>query len=567
MSDIVVSVLDVARGAESYAQIAGRIAAARAASVDEPASGDLAALAAAFDLDLVPSGAFVARGGERVDVRTLAAGTVDCWAAYAVEDRVHPLVRARLHHLVRAAGRGGRTHAALAVGLYRQAAPVLAEPTAGRWLSARTHADAFRLARDVGLAQLRDELVREMLAAADVFLEAGEGAGTVLELLEPLAATPAIDRGPVADALERAAAACEADVHQQVECLSVLRALHPAGTPREAVDEQIVAAWRTAAGKVPGFTKVFYLNEAAAHARAAGLSDLYDAVRLDLQHVGELGMSTIRVDLGAQPDLERFTAARAAAVDAAADLREALWQVGALPAPLGDEDSTRNTVEQLPGPFTSHLLGLTTYGVNPNGPVLTGHRADQEETWRLRWQLVHMDIAGMAVTAQLDRIGARFVPDEYELLEVLQHPVVLPQESACVLAEAMQAYWLGMDRLAVRGALPVVEGMLRRLLRESVPVISTPQGATAGGVKQLGTLISSMTDAELPAPWQSSMRLLLADPKEGRNLRNVLLHDLQTQPTPRHHLGLVLQTALFLLRTAHEDRPDAATARTAPAPG
>ncbi|MGW0585892.1 hypothetical protein ACWD25_60870 [Streptomyces sp. NPDC002920] len=87
-----------------------------------------------------------------------------------------------------------------------------------------------------------------------------------------------------------------------------------------------------------------------------------------------------------------------------------------------------------------------------------------------------------------------------------------------------------------------------------IPVIQHAQGDRPGQVNQLGALIADMEAGGFEAPWPTVFRFLLADPKEGLNLRNEVLHDLVDRRPPRHRVALVLQAALVVLRsiTAHE---------------
>ncbi|MFJ7096239.1 hypothetical protein ACIQWL_39355 [Streptomyces mirabilis] len=58
----------------------------------------------------------------------------------------------------------------------------------------------------------------------------------------------------------------------------------------------------------------------------------------------------------------------------------------------------------------------------------------------------------------------------------------------------------------------------------------------------------------LPRGCSPVFHLLLADPNEGMNLRNDVLHDLVDCPS-RHRIALVLQAALVLLRTIERQEP------------
>jgi hypothetical protein len=64
-----------------------------------------------------------------------------------------------------------------------------------------------------------------------------------------------------------------------------------------------------------------------------------------------------------------------------------------------------------------------------------------------------------------------------------------------------------------------------------------------------------MDAAGFEAPWPTVFRFLLADPNEGLNLRNEVLHDLAGRRPPRHRVALVLQAALVLLHAINTGEP------------
>jgi hypothetical protein len=100
-------------------------------------------------------------------------------------------------------------------------------------------------------------------------------------------------------------------------------------------------------------------------------------------------------------------------------------------------------------------------------------------------------------------------------------------------------------------AVPRVEALAREIVRgHGVPVLTVAQGATNGGVVQLGTLISSMAKIGFDEDRRYSFALTFTDGEHGLNVRNDLCHGLIDCP-PRHVVALVLQAALHLLAVAH----------------
>ncbi|MFF7987678.1 hypothetical protein ACFZDK_53025 [Streptomyces sp. NPDC007901] len=192
-----------------------------------------------------------------------------------------------------------------------------------------------------------------------------------------------------------------------------------------------------------------------------------------------------------------------------------------------------------------------------NGPVVTttppaktGPRPAGTDT-----RTLVLDLHGLHLEAQLDRIQERFTPTFDNLLALFVHPPVAQPERMRGLARAFQAYFEHDDDVALELAPIRIEGLLRRHLKAmDIPVVQHAQGDRPGQVSQLGALIGDMEPAGFEAPWPAVFRHLLADPNEGMNLRNEVLHDLAERRTPRHRIALVLQAALVVLRaiTAHE---------------
>jgi hypothetical protein len=99
--------------------------------------------------------------------------------------------------------------------------------------------------------------------------------------------------------------------------------------------------------------------------------------------------------------------------------------------------------------------------------------------------------------------------------------------------------------------VPRVEALSREIVRgRGVPMLTVAQGATNGGVVQLGTLISSMEKIGFDEDRRHSFALTFTDGERGLNVRNDVCHGLMDCP-PRPVVALVLQAALHLLAVAH----------------
>ncbi|WP_435644757.1 hypothetical protein ACR9VJ_37170 (plasmid) [Streptomyces sp. H49] len=472
----------------------------------------------------------------------------EVWAAYA-QAAGHPTVRARLHHLLWEARHGARPieHLRSAVDAYRQAAPALldeSEPLAsiGRMQAADALVAAYKLAVATRQPVLED-VVTEMLALSDTALGWDEPApGVIAALAEPLLEHREYhDR--VRPLLERATDLYRSDLHNHVFFLTDLRRI-AGDDERRGLDERIVDAYTNRAEQFGGVVQLMCLEEAAAYAQKMGLTAALEEIRRQQQRLNreDLDMARIGIPIHVPAD---FFAPALAAVDTAHDLSEALWTLAANAPTLPETADT-----PFPDGTLRGLLRLPTAKINMNGPVVTTPPTqDATRPVGTDTRTLAMDVYGLLAEAQLDRIQERFTPTIDELLALFTRPPVAPHERMRGLARAFQAYFEHDDDVAIALSLTRIEGLLRRHLRAAdVPVIQHAQGERPGQVSQLGALIADMEAAGFEAPWPTVFRLLLADPNEGMNLRNNVLHDLADCP-PRHRIALVLQAALVLVQT------------------
>lgn len=480
------------------------------------------------------------------------------WSAYA-DAAVHPMVRARLHHLLWTVRHGCRpiTHVQAAITAYRQAVPVLlADPgpliSVGRWKAGQSLHAAHDLAAATGQPQLSD-IVTEMLGLAEAALGWEEPApGVVSALTEPLLANKK-NHSLLRPLLERAADHYRADPHSHIGFLNHLRRTEPDLAGQRLIDERIMAAYTSHADQLGGIAQLMRLEEAAAFARDRGLTDALEQIRRTQQQLTPDDLALTRTVTTLQLPTHLIVAARAA-IDAAPDLDQALRTIAAV-APV------------LAGPLDSQqhgLLRLPTALLNLNGPVVTAVSGTDTPAGQSLTdpRILSLDIHGLLVEAQLDQINERFTPTADQLLALLTCPPLAPAGRIRGLARALEAFWDRDDDVAIALTLPRIEGLLRRRLQAAdVPVIQHAQGDRPGQVSQLGSLITGMEEAGYPEPWPAVFRTLLGGPTDGMNLRNNVLHDLMDTP-PRHRIALALQAALtvrFLPPTAPAPTDDAPT--------
>ncbi|MEW2558560.1 DUF4209 domain-containing protein [Streptomyces griseorubiginosus] len=550
MRQVEPSVLDAlreaAKDAASYEAVALGLAAADIDTTTTAAHQRDVLLAA---LRLRPSGTGKARSftGMLPEVTT---DQLEICSAYA-EAVNTPFVVGRLHHLLLVAEHGRKhDHARGAAAGYLDAVPLLLvgpRRLAGLRGATECLCWAADLARSFNLKDLHQRVTQDMVALVERVLADSEDDPQIVDrLLEGLR----VQRYDITNLAERAARRFSSVgyVHARVGFLKLLKA--EPGPRRTAIDSQIVSALLDAADADvnAGFRRHLLLTQAAAEARDRGLSELRERAELALQTTDPDSLGWTRIRRGLATPRALFNGARAH-IDAAADLRDALWRTTAdVHQAMRDQTDDEHAQEG--------LLRIPRTRINTAGPVQVHPPVDADDNRAVELQVLALDILGHLTAHQLDHIHERFAPDEAELITALVHDTALPPPRARTLAHAFRYYWLDELDAAACVALPQVEQILRQLLRDRVPVVSVPKGHTPGTVDQLGGLIRSMPAAGFPSDWSRALELLLVDPDRGMNLRNDICHGLIDTP-PKHHVALILQAALYLLSYAHGHRTPA----------
>ncbi|MFB7672722.1 hypothetical protein ACFC26_15060 [Kitasatospora purpeofusca] len=548
--------LDAAsQGFVSYPDISDRLGAAPKDATGELDEEHVEALRAGFLFSLRPDGTFAGRyegAGPQPWSREpsgMSGRTTEIWAAYAtVAD--HPGARARLHDLLHASssGRPRIDHLRAAVDSYVESADwfeAAPQVSSGRLRAADSLVRAFELALSVNLPAAGD-IAATMVARANAEMDRDdEGPGVVGALLDPLVKRPKWHACAL-PVVQRAAEHYKRDPHVRASFLRDLAAVTKGDPGRvEQIHRAITATYTDAAVQLTGVARLVMLSEAAVHARDKGLTDLHADVRMQQQALTreDLELQKVRFDVGLPEEL--FDAARAY-IGEAKDLEDALKRISGHPAPPQTESTDEADEQGLQPAF----LRLDTNRINTVGPVLV-HNSGQQEDPGQDQRVIRLELTGVLISYQLDVLWERFEPSIREMATILTNPVVLPAERARLLARAFRLYW-EHDETALFIAVPLVEGVLRRYLKQHIPVINLAKGESVGVVGQLGGLLRSLADTPdlAGSAWAKSLLLLLAEPAVGPNVRNIIAHDLWESFPPRHHTAMVLLAALVILRAA-----------------
>ena len=126
----------------------------------------------------------------------------------------------------------------------------------------------------------------------------------------------------------------------------------------------------------------------------------------------------------------------------------------------------------------------------------------------------------------LDRIGAKYAPDQEELRALFQTELITHQQPDA-FARALKHYWAGRFDESIHTALPRIEPILRQALAAAGGVTyEEPQGDQPGAAKTLGKLLRDSSHC-MPEELLHPLRVLLTNPL-GLNLRNRYLHGIVT---------------------------------------
>lgn len=578
----ILGVLD--RATKDFSTISGVVESlAHEASELDPStfgSDHLDAMRGALGFRLLPDGTFRGEYAGRPSVpwpRTVDQVSPDAlklWAAYA-DAAASPAVRAHLHHLlVEAKADRPHVHARAAITAYREAVAVFraVDTISTRVRATESLVQALGLARGMNQKDLIRPIVTDIATMVEHMMDnPPQSLGLVYRLLDAMIAAKA-DFATVGALIERAVTASKDDIILNQAFLALLRQLAADDVARKAVDRRIVTAMiDTAETKRGGVLSLMLFNDAATKAQQAGLTDLAENARKKMQamKVQNLGMGVSRMPLQLTPALRE---AALAEVDQARTLTEALWRIASMPPPAGTDAQAEWAAKEVM-PNAPLATRIARGSINPAGPVPTAPAStDGLANTKAIFRKIAVLYAGLAFEAQLDRVWERFAPTVEDLVEVFDCAELGTASRTKMLARAFHFYSTGEDDDAsVHLAVPRVEALAREIVRDAgVPMLTVAQGATNGGVVQMGTLISSMEKVGFDEDRRLSFALTFTDGERGLNIRNDVCHGLVDCP-PRPAVALVLQAALYLLAVAHGvisvSNPAAAAVDGAASPG
>ncbi|MEV2248089.1 hypothetical protein [Streptomyces sp. NPDC049970] len=485
----------------------------------------------------------------------VADSAVEIWSGYA--DAVgHPMLRARLHHLVWEA-RKRYPHARKAIEDYTEAVPRLlgmTDRSAGRCRASDCLRFAHDLAVRLSVRDLEAAAKQTMISFVRDLLDDPQAAapGLVLEILRKLVSRQASDAA-VQALLSRATGVHSQNVPVVVELLQLRIAGAQDQLERTALQRLIVEALLTDAERFSGFVRVDRLNAAAIAARDFGLEDLFDDARVRMQAItpDQLGMERFHFEFPLRrAEIEDFSQK---VLGRAQTLGQAFSALASLPAPSGTREAAQEHARRLAseGLLSSFIPSIR---INAAGPVPVAEArvrtaADDEN----EWHVTAIMITSVYVHHLLETTGDRFDPTAAQLAQLFTADPIITGIRAAKLAHAFRYYWNGEYDAALAIALPRIEGILRETLRyHHIPIVQPPQGDSRGRVTLLTTLIDRATDVGMHADWQAFLRLLLVDSDGGLNLRNSELHDLSDTETAPETVALVLLAALHVTAHAHQ---------------
>lgn len=389
----------------------------------------------------------------------MPADTRRVWLTYASE-AIHPMLRARLRHLLWVArDKGGDCrpidHLRAAVEEYRRAVPLLLAAegplaTVSRWKAMVALRTAHELAISTRQPTLSD-IVTEMVDLAKSALDWPEAApGVVGAVVDALIGHK--EHHDILRPLVEQAASQYEDPHVRISFLTNLRQMEADAEGQRMVDERISDTYATHAERLGGFGKLLCLEEAAAHARGAGLMEKYEPFQRQQQALTaeDLKLSSIRMPMELPPG---FLEDAAAVIDAAADVGEALAAIAA---------------------------------VCPDLPPAEGDGGEE---------------AGLE----------RFTERPEGLVELLSHPVATPPTKAQSLARAFRAYWERDDEV---GQLSATARERAASAREAI--VSTSADVRVRGRRTAGYAVLQARSQVCDVAYVRASSVLLRRAEAGR---------------------------------------------------
>jgi len=297
---------------------------------------------------------------------------------------------------------------------------------------------------------------------------------------------------------------------------------------RERLQRSVVQAWLDGGDQAEDISRLVFYERAYGAAERYGLADLRDSVQAVMQRrsVDESELKRIRSEAQLPGEFIEWMEQFADVPDWPAVLLR-LIDFGPL---AGDPEQTRKSVsEEMHGSLSATI---PTKVLGPEGSLITEIPAgpDGLDARVRQRRAFHATYLGQLMTNGLAKAAESLGEPNLDNLTGFFNSG-LAAESAEVFARAVIHHAAGRFDEAIHILYPRIELALRNAAREiGLVVLRQPRGLDPGGVKSMGSIIASLSDA-MSEPWRVTFDTILTDPL-GLNLRNVYAHGLAGLGSP-----------------------------------
>ena len=424
-------------------------------------------------------------------------------------------------------------------------------------------ADCLQRALDLILElKLKDELgsvTSEIVVAAREALDSDDlKPGVAVPLIDRLAALPPADRPAELHQLVADATQIYAGDPFIIEGVLDIR-LRLAGTDvdqRRATTQAIIDVWKSAAADASPLVAHRYLEKGLQAARAGGLSEEVEELRLQVQELGRQGQDFGKISTEVEIPKEIVDAFKRQFFEPE-DPVSRLERFGSYCPVCDDDDMVEQKVREL---MKQAPLGFLVSKVIFNAQNLPIKSIEGPEQHLAQGIIDHdtqsIVVWGLFAVQVLDRLIAETKPQFEDIKQALAGSF-FDGPAVSAIARAFDHYAAGRYEEALLLCLPRIEAAVRNTAVElGMVVFIEPSAAKnqTGSYRLLGELLRGLKGSGVDLDRRYLFRLL-ADPL-SLNIRNETLHGL-TEEIAKRDAALVLHAVLVLSmwRSARSDSP------------
>lgn len=427
---------------------------------------------------------------------------------------------------------------------------------------------AWTIARQVGLADLTQEITTVMIDVVEDVLAREEDPYAAIPLLGALIAPaprgkPAPAADPKVDDLLDRALGTYPEIHVIKDIAALVRKRAGGDTARiaRANRHEVGAMLAEAEAATDPMVIRTLFNDAASTARRLGLTDLEKIAIARLQAAPALTWQSTRFETIIPAG---FFDLYLPGFNGATNWREALAIWLHTDSPSGCRETNEATARRVQQ--VSVLRYLATTVVFRDGDLPLRTLSDEDDIFKrdlARVEAQYISMYGTLLANALYMIRSRFGIPSREDLEAFLLGLGAAPTLVKPLANALQLYWVEEYEASTHLAVPKIEAAARALLLElNEPVYRAAIGDATGQFPGLSSLLLELLNNDFDPNWERFLRTFFLS--EGSNVRNLVAHGFADTVDPINAaLALRACAVLVLLTTENAVHRDAATVKAA----